>query len=487
MPNISPPDERKRDESRALLSAVADGDAFAVAALTASGTRADATLSRGGETPLMRASARGDVEVARVLLDAGADVNAQRADGFTPLILAVFFGHETVVRLLVERGADASARTSLGTTAARWAASRGFNEMAALLQSVEASRPRVQPARPLVEAARSRAEAIRSRASVAPVNPMKAVPLPLDDVNIFSRKGEHAASRGTFASDGEVKRADEFERGGAYERGGEVKRNAASESASSRSTATAKDDSSTRDATASTAGFATVNVSVRRGVEVPAHPSASRFRLGPFLRSWQGSVGTALLLLAFVVAVFAFLREGTTVREVAQPAPVQPAPQTVTQLPAPALPTPQPSPAFPTPDAQSVMPVPDSTYAMPNPSGQQPFYVPPGATSPAPSNASRDLVVVSSEGGEPASGDAGRSKRKTETNANDAPPGGAAAAQGDARDEPSAAEDSRAARGTRAAETEQRSASPARPSTQPPAPAPSDTPARGKVIQWPPQ
>src|SRR5207248_7969224 len=95
-----------------------------------------------GETPLMRASARGFADVARALLDAGADVNAQRGDGFTPLVLAVFFGHEEVVRLLLERGADAGAATRLGTTAESWAAARGFAEISRLLRSAEAARPR---------------------------------------------------------------------------------------------------------------------------------------------------------------------------------------------------------------------------------------------------------------------------------------------------------------------------------------------------------
>jgi hypothetical protein len=509
MPNAFAPDEQKRDESRALLSAVADGDAVAVAALLASGTRADAMLSRGGETPLMRAAARGDVEVVRALLDAGADVNAERADGFTPLILAVFFGHEGVVRLLVERGADASARTRLGTTAARWAAARGFAEMAVLLRKAEATRPRVEDSRMPAEASRTPAEIARPHA-VAHASRTKAATLPLDDVSIFSRKGERRETRAGVEGDGAFENGDEFERNGAVRRSAVSESAASSSTSASISTAAVKGDSSstlnepsarwneksstpaeqtsTRGATASAAGFSAVNVAVRRGVQVPAHPSASGFRVGSFLRSWQGSVGTGLLLLAFVVAVFAFLRGGTTAREVAQPTTLQPALQTVTQLPAPTLPTPQPSPVFPTPDAQSVMPVPDSTYAMPNPSGQQPFYVPPGATSPAPSNAPRDLVVVSSEGGEPASGeDAGRSKRKTEANANNAAPGGA---QRESRDEPSAAEDSRTGRSTPPTETEQRSATPVRPSTQSPppsAPAPSATPARGKVIQWPPQ
>jgi hypothetical protein len=420
MPNAFTPDEHKLREARSLLSAVADGDAATVAALLTKGARVDSTLSPGGETPLMRAATLGYAEVVRVLLDAGADLNAQRADGFTSLILAVFFGHEMVVRLLIERGADASAQTRLGMTAARWAAARGFAEMAGLLRSAEAARPRVN----------------------ANVSRAKAAPLPVDDeVRIFSRK---AGQREAQAA---VVNALAVESGGA--------------------------------------GESTANVSLRRGAKVPAHPSASTFRLGHFLSSWQGSVGTALLLLAFGVGVFALWRGGTNAREVAQPAPSPSptAPQTAAQPVAPSLPAPQPSPVLPTPDAQGLAPLTDPAYAAPNTAGQ-PFYVPPGAASPVQSNAPRELVVVS-ESGASSGEDAGRPKRKTEAGANDAASG---AAQSEGRDEPGAAEDSRAGRSARTPDTEQHSAPPARSSTPPlPAPTPAPTPGRGKVIQWPPQ
>src|SRR5687768_9301856 len=165
--------------ARSLIAAAADGDASEVARLLASGSAPDARAVAGGETALMRATARGHETVARLLLDAGADASARRADGFTPLILAVFFGHERVARLLVERGADARARTSLGTTAARWAASRGFGEMASLLRVAEASSPQVAVA-----------------VVAAPAS---------DEVSIFSRKTEPrdsraAASAGTVAT-----------------------------------------------------------------------------------------------------------------------------------------------------------------------------------------------------------------------------------------------------------------------------------------------
>lgn len=410
----------KMTNAQTLFGAAEGGDAAEVARRLASGASADERRSPGGETPLMRAAARGHETVVRVLLDAGADARARRADGFTPLILAVFFGHEGVVRLLVERGADASARTSLGTTAARWAEARGFAAMADVLREAEAS-----AVHSLERAAPARAKAPTKTAS--------------DEVEIFLK--------GCVRRDAER----EDERAGAPV----PARDAEEEVYSSNVTA--------------------AGVSVRRGGQLPAHPSASTFRLGHFLRSWQGSLGVLLLLTAFGVAVLALTQRNNALRGEAQPAPTPSpaAPQAaVQQPPAPLLPTPEPSPAFPTPDAQGIMPVPDQTYVVPGGVGQ-PVYVPQGPVAPIASDAPRELTVVS-EGGAPSAQDAGQSGRRAGANDSSSP----------ARNENAS---DAAPRATRTPEPEpQRPAVAAPPPNQTPPPAPQPTP-RAKVIPWPPQ
>jgi ankyrin repeat protein len=65
-------------------------------------------LDRYGRTPLVLAVGRGDEEVARLLLDAGADPNRPGERGVTPLCLAARQGHVGVADLLISAGAVVS-------------------------------------------------------------------------------------------------------------------------------------------------------------------------------------------------------------------------------------------------------------------------------------------------------------------------------------------------------------------------------------------
>ena len=56
------------------------------------------------------------MEVVRVLVEKGADINKARNDGATPLHVASQNGHADVVRILVERGADINKWESGGYT-----------------------------------------------------------------------------------------------------------------------------------------------------------------------------------------------------------------------------------------------------------------------------------------------------------------------------------------------------------------------------------
>ncbi len=80
------------------------------------GADLDARDPMGGSTPLITAATFGHADVARALIDAGADVNAAGDDGSTPLMAAAFFAHPAIVRALLDAGADRSLRNDQGAT-----------------------------------------------------------------------------------------------------------------------------------------------------------------------------------------------------------------------------------------------------------------------------------------------------------------------------------------------------------------------------------
>jgi uncharacterized protein (TIGR02118 family) len=89
-----------------LMAAVARGDTDAVRQLIAGGDDVDARAPRlnnfnDGHTPLLVAARDGHIEIARLLLDAGADVNAtEPVFGAVPLHKAVYNGHAELTRMI---------------------------------------------------------------------------------------------------------------------------------------------------------------------------------------------------------------------------------------------------------------------------------------------------------------------------------------------------------------------------------------------------
>ncbi|KAJ1338575.1 ankyrin repeat domain-containing protein 50 [Microdochium nivale] len=84
-------------------------------------------------SPLACAALYGQVEVARVLLDAGADVEAVDINLRTPLFIAARSGRVDLVRLLLDRGADAGAVNADGETVLWPAVFSGSEQVVRLL------------------------------------------------------------------------------------------------------------------------------------------------------------------------------------------------------------------------------------------------------------------------------------------------------------------------------------------------------------------
>src|SRR5439155_15994646 len=80
----------------------------------------------GGSTPLHNAAGQGRIEVARFLLEHGADVNSRTSARETPLHTAARAGRKAMVDLLLNHRADVIAKNEWGATPLHLAASRGF-------------------------------------------------------------------------------------------------------------------------------------------------------------------------------------------------------------------------------------------------------------------------------------------------------------------------------------------------------------------------
>ncbi len=98
----------------------------------------DARSAQGNHTALIEAagwSAADDVctEIAKLLLDCGADVNARGNDGGTALISAGRRRKNDLVRLLLKHGADVHSRDNLGHTALLKSAAEGRAELIGVL------------------------------------------------------------------------------------------------------------------------------------------------------------------------------------------------------------------------------------------------------------------------------------------------------------------------------------------------------------------
>jgi ankyrin repeat protein len=110
----------KNEIDQDLLSAVASNLPALVETLLKNGVDCNARYA-GGVTPLHFTSERYSVEAARVLLDHGADVNAQDIYGNTPLARAVYRSKRgtepELVKLLMSRGANPDIKNKAGESA----------------------------------------------------------------------------------------------------------------------------------------------------------------------------------------------------------------------------------------------------------------------------------------------------------------------------------------------------------------------------------
>jgi hypothetical protein len=127
-----------------LFAAVTHEDKPGVQRLLEQGTDPNEKAHMGW-TPLHEAVYVGEVEICRLLLDHGADVNARTGNNqkgssvdWTPLFMAVSYGKEDIVAELLRYGAEVNITDQRGVTPMQLAGERKNTRIVALLQSASA-------------------------------------------------------------------------------------------------------------------------------------------------------------------------------------------------------------------------------------------------------------------------------------------------------------------------------------------------------------
>lgn len=121
----------------ALMLAAFKRNKRAVLALLARG----AVVTRPGWTALHYAAASGDGEIAALLLERHAYIDAESPSQLTPLMIAAREGHRDVAELLLREGADARLKNNEQLTASQIATRAGHDHIAGTIDKHIAALP----------------------------------------------------------------------------------------------------------------------------------------------------------------------------------------------------------------------------------------------------------------------------------------------------------------------------------------------------------
>jgi GA-binding protein transcription factor beta len=124
-----------------IIKAAKLGDLAKAKVLLATDAQLVYARDTDGSTPLHCAAWKGHLEIVALLLEAGADVNAQNRNehwGTTPLHAAAHSNQAGIVQLLIEHGAEVNARDLNGKTPMHHTTFHNAKAAAKVLQKHEA-------------------------------------------------------------------------------------------------------------------------------------------------------------------------------------------------------------------------------------------------------------------------------------------------------------------------------------------------------------
>ncbi|MDH3446117.1 MAG: ankyrin repeat domain-containing protein, partial [Deltaproteobacteria bacterium] len=133
--NLSPHPKRET----ALRTAMSKRHWKTAAALVANGASLDTGIHRTWlENAMCATSKSGDIESLRIFLDAGINPDITQTNGVTPLMCAANGNQPETAKLLIRAGADVNARASHNRSALRYAQSGRFHKLAEILKNAGA-------------------------------------------------------------------------------------------------------------------------------------------------------------------------------------------------------------------------------------------------------------------------------------------------------------------------------------------------------------
>jgi hypothetical protein len=126
------PDTKDKKGVPLISIAARNGNIKTLDLLLRFGAQVNLIAEDRGSTAIFDSALGRNKNIAKILIDAGADVNIQSKDGQTALVVVVGSGDEEIVEMLFKAGADPDIKDALGVSARKYATIFGNHKMLAI-------------------------------------------------------------------------------------------------------------------------------------------------------------------------------------------------------------------------------------------------------------------------------------------------------------------------------------------------------------------